>query len=404
MSPPSLSPDILHRAFEVANLRLEKSFSLDEIAKYLGVSSSTVYRLLRLARDRGIIKETVVSLDELPDGSEVPLEDVTRVEEDLERALGLRKAVVLGVPSSLSGKERFRCKLDDDLTRRLGHGAARYLGAILRDQDILGVGAGRSVYFTAVALEEMRRHSQSITVVSMAGGLGVYPFDDAQPSLVSADTSSVLFAHALRGRRVMRNQRPAYDAPDQDQEWSWDPKPNIAVLGVGAIATGIHNCFDQMRHELDDEGRQLADTLVKKAELIRDELKKSRRQPLDPLYFPLADILARPFVVAPPRSVVKLVGSAPIEDLSATASEMARRVYATPPDRLAEIEHVILVAGGARKAFPIWHLLAVFLGTQSSPWHHSLVTDYWTANDLLAIAQGMLGSERPEALALGAIR
>ncbi len=311
----------------------------------------------------------------------------------------LRAVAVVAAPRVLVGRDGFNCAQDDRLTQLLGEAAAGHLVMILRDGDVLGVGGGRSVYFAAIGLSAGRRRAlHGLTVASLAGGLGVYPLAEGPPLLMSADGSAALAAHALKAVRVIRRGEPGYQSPGSRLRFFWSVddsgpiRPNVAVVGIGAVANGIHTCFDQLRHELDHEldrsGTQLADEITSQVEALRQQLKEHRVRPCGALYSPVADILARPFVVTPPNEVLTLIGADQFENLKAVVEELAQRVYAASPQQLAGIDHVVVVAGGARKAFPIWDFFVRFLQARggTGSWRHSLVTDYWTAKDLLAIA------------------
>jgi len=155
-----------------------------------------------------------------------------------------------------------------------------------------------------------------------------------------------------------------------------------------------------LRYELPTiRAQKRADEIVTRAESIRKELSRQNLNLWGAEYFPVADILARPLVVDAPKAVIKAVGDRPFWSLHALIEELLDevQVQSLAPHDLAKVEHIVLVAGGARKVFPISHFLVRSLKTRTAAWRHSLVTDYWTACDLLAVADGMRLEQRQTA-------
>lgn len=118
-SDPAATRAMLHG---VARMHYEAEMSQVEIAKQLSVSTATVSRMLRRARDEGIVRIEVVDL--------VPAQDLGRA---LVEKLGLRAAAVVDTPSStalaaLAGPV-------GDLLGRAGLGAG----------SVLAIGWGRAI-------------------------------------------------------------------------------------------------------------------------------------------------------------------------------------------------------------------------------------------------------------------
>jgi hypothetical protein len=164
---------------------------------------------------------------------------------------------------------------------------------------------------------------------------------------------------------------------------------DVALLGVGTVAGDITNCFRQFKEELSEKSKalDLAEEVTRVAEEMRSNLKDCGIRPWGALYFPLADVLGRPFVPEPPDVVLQAIGQQRFDSLSRSVRDLARQVHAARIEQLVDIQHVILVGGGARKAFPIWSLLTAL--NQDGSRRHTLVTDYSTARDVLNVARGM---------------
>jgi len=120
------------------------------IARDLGVSRSTVSRLLSRAIDEGIVQIQIRN----------PFTNAEKVAADLRRALGLREVVV--VPTNVDRP--------DLIAKKIGAAAARYLLEHVAPDSILGVGRGRTVYETVQALPV--RANLGVKVVPLTGGVG----------------------------------------------------------------------------------------------------------------------------------------------------------------------------------------------------------------------------------------
>jgi DNA-binding transcriptional regulator LsrR (DeoR family) len=134
----------------VASLYYEDNLTQSEIARRIGISRSTVSRLLHKAREAGVVVITV----------HYPWKTAPEIERDLIARFDLRQARVL------VGRGRPY----EEILGRLGVLAARYIEGILTEGTILGISWGTAVYSTVRALQPDRR--LPITVVQMIGAVG----------------------------------------------------------------------------------------------------------------------------------------------------------------------------------------------------------------------------------------
>jgi len=136
----------------VSYLHYRKGLSQTEIAKQLGKSNMTVSRLLREARERGIVQFRLT----------VPCPSDPVVESKLKAKFpGLDD--VIAVDDNLLGT--------GDMKRLLGHVAADYLPFFLKDGMHLGVGGGETVAHVVDAIDDSLGFSD-ITVVQLTGVTG----------------------------------------------------------------------------------------------------------------------------------------------------------------------------------------------------------------------------------------
>lgn len=202
---------------QVARLYYEHNLTQQQIAGRLNITRQKVSRLLIQGRDDGIVN--------------IVINDPTPSEPDLEEAMvetfHLKKVVLTeGVGLDKEG-----------LRHSIGVAASDYLQKIVKDDDCVGVGWGRTLFSVVSNLQNDK--DLRINVVPMIGGAG-----DMAPSFQVNELVRLL-AEAFGG-----TYRPIYaPAFTQDiNEWKaimdthevrqiaklW-PKLDIAVVGIGHV-------------------------------------------------------------------------------------------------------------------------------------------------------------------------
>ena len=140
---------------EVARLYYVNDFTQQHIADRIGVSRTNVSRMLREARDRGLVEIKI----------HTPLNVVNDLQEELMTRLGLRECLVLE-GSRLGGDA---AELTDTAGRLSALGAG-YLQETITDRSIVGVSWSSTVYHVVSAqhLQEKR----GVTAVQLMGSIG----------------------------------------------------------------------------------------------------------------------------------------------------------------------------------------------------------------------------------------
>ena len=110
---------------EVARLYYLKNLTQQHIADRIGVSRTSVSRMLREARSRGLVEIKV----------HTPLSVTNDLQEELAERLGLRECLVLATPQL--GEEAAELSLSDTASRLSALGA-RYLQDTVEDRSVVG--------------------------------------------------------------------------------------------------------------------------------------------------------------------------------------------------------------------------------------------------------------------------
>ncbi len=145
---PSTASRLLSK---VSRLYYDRDMTQREIADRLHLSRPKVSRLLRQAREEGIVQITVYS----PPGI------YPELEEQLETQFGLQEAIVVEVTEPES---------QEAVSREVGIAAANYLQRTLRDGDTIGISWGTTLNAMVNALH--RQQAKDVHVVQVNGGLG----------------------------------------------------------------------------------------------------------------------------------------------------------------------------------------------------------------------------------------
>ncbi|MGE5572590.1 MAG: sugar-binding transcriptional regulator [Bacteroidota bacterium] len=133
---------------KVACMYYEEEMTQQEIAEAIGVSRTQVVRMLRRARDIGIVRITIDSKFR---------EDVD-LGRRLQEALNLRETFVVNAPA-----------MPEHLFDTIGRAAADYLVARLQPNMILGVSAGRTLRAMVNSLP--RCEIKGLRVCNIVGGI-----------------------------------------------------------------------------------------------------------------------------------------------------------------------------------------------------------------------------------------
>ncbi|MFZ7946439.1 MULTISPECIES: sugar-binding transcriptional regulator [Bacillaceae] len=139
----------LNKVIEAAKLYYLLDYNQNEIAKMLGVSRPTVSRLLQQAKSDGIVQINIMD----------PTEDAENLAVQLEEKFNLKKAVIASIP-----------QYENHIIKNyLGEKAAHYLNDIVKDDDIIGVTWGTTLYHIAIELQQ--KFVKNVKVVQLKGGV-----------------------------------------------------------------------------------------------------------------------------------------------------------------------------------------------------------------------------------------
>jgi DNA-binding transcriptional regulator LsrR (DeoR family) len=359
--------DLERNAQEIASRRLLDQVSYRDLGKHYGYAPSTIHRRLMRWLQEGRF--------ELVDRHEGGAPRLLGYDEDLENALvrktslwRARVAYVAGAESATtdsylgnaqSTEVQAAYKAADDLHRALGQAcASQVLVHQLRRGIRVGVTSGRGVAYTVDSLVDnpWAGGFEGVNVVSLCSGAKVGSWRGKDRRSLDADENAFALAVAL-GVPEQHVTLMGDASGDGDVQWDF-VGPNLILAGLGCLNTGHHLLRPRAR-------------LGKMAEPLSRIERYQAREP--ELKFAVAEIGHRLFPVHDGLPGYLLEA---IEDVNSL-------VRAAPPHVFENAEVVMLVAGGAQKLDPLVRLVTGHTSAPIELRNLILVTDAWTAQQLL---------------------
>ena len=127
-----------------------------QIAKQIGVSRSTISRMLSRARDEGIVRIQIV----------YPQVRHTSIEADLRKRFNLSETIVIALPKQVLE--------EDELRSWVGIQAAPFVNQMIQSKMVIGVGRGRTLAELAFGLSKTTNGCYDIKIVQLLGDIDIH--------------------------------------------------------------------------------------------------------------------------------------------------------------------------------------------------------------------------------------
>jgi DNA-binding transcriptional regulator LsrR (DeoR family) len=289
---PTLAADyasmrLLHR---VLTKYYQEGLNQADVAEAFGLSTAKVNRLLKQAREQGIVEIRI----------RTPMQSLFDLEARLQSVCGVREAVVVPQVSE-----------DPQLVlEAVGRTAAQYVAQRLRDGDVICISGGKALAAVVRNVETSRRFDVQV-VPATGGAQGRYQID---ANYLAAELAQRLSgtAHELHAPVIVDTleEREALMAIRQiSSVLDVARKAQIALLGIGSVAPGTSTYFElPSLHE--DDRRRLVEEFCGTGELLA-QIVNSHGQPCAPDYncrvigIGLDDLRAIPLTIGVAATVTK---------------------------------------------------------------------------------------------------
>jgi DNA-binding transcriptional regulator LsrR (DeoR family) len=227
----------------VLTLYYEQGRNQSQVASELGLSSAKVNRLIKQAKDQGLVEIRI----------HTPFQSVFDLEERLTSAYAIKDAVI--VP-----------KVSDDPEAELAAigraGSARLLRS-LRDGDVICISGGKAVYEVVNATDPKARYD--VVVVPATGGVqGLYHTDvNVLASELAARLGGTAFQlHAPIFVDSPQEKRALLDVRQIREVLERARQADIALVGVGGVIPGTSSFFDLLSHRDSERDRIITDQVA----------------------------------------------------------------------------------------------------------------------------------------------
>ena len=170
--PRTKDPIDVRLLSKISSMYYDQEYNQQEIADRLHLSRPKVSRMLKQAREQGIIQITIVT----PNGNFVELEHA------LEKKFGMKEVILVESDSEMS---------DAMIKRRIGSEAARYLDRTAHEGDVIGVTWGTTLQAMVDSIQP--KPIENLHIVQALGGVGP-PEAKAHAADISRRLSQLLHA------------------------------------------------------------------------------------------------------------------------------------------------------------------------------------------------------------------
>lgn len=206
----------------IASMYYIENLTQLDISKKLGIYRTTISRLLKAAREEGIVNISI----------NTDANEYLNLEKRLEEKFWLKEAVVVPCETNQN---------NSTLKKALGKACAEYLNRIIKNGDVVGFTWGSTLSEVSEALLKMNNiKNVSADIVPITGGPGNVTSDYQVNTIVSKIAKAFnsklhyFYAPSLTSKKETRDAILADDSCKAVTQY-WD-SVNIALFSIGAIS------------------------------------------------------------------------------------------------------------------------------------------------------------------------
>ncbi|MBR3119333.1 sugar-binding transcriptional regulator [Oceanobacillus profundus] len=200
---------------KIANLYYEAGETQSTIAKKIGVSRSLISKYLSKSKELGIVEIIIHDED---------YSTVSSLETKLENQYGLREAIC--VPDTEQSNSKIQ----------LGTAASKYLHRMIRDDQVVGVSSGTTLYEVATAMSS-NQHFPNVCFVPIVGGMGDERVDIHANHIVAKLAEALKATYHLLHAPVVVDSKETREIilkqPSIKNTLELGSKADIAIVGIG---------------------------------------------------------------------------------------------------------------------------------------------------------------------------
>ena len=205
-----------HDILKICYLYYQEEKTQEEISRIFGVSRFKISRVLKEARQKGLVSITIHD----------PMSDLTGTEISLAKKFQIDQAIVVK-GNEFSGKP---------FLDQIGEAAANYLRQVVNSYKILGVTWGSTVYHVVRNLQPV--DVKDLTLVQIGGGLGSIEGSDNNMLTMMLGQKLGARAHVIPAPVIVRNRSirdTLFKEKKIHETLAIARKADLVLFGVGII-------------------------------------------------------------------------------------------------------------------------------------------------------------------------
>ncbi len=215
--PKSIDDLLMYR---IASMYYKDDLSQAQIARRIGLSRPQISRYLKRARETGMVEINI---------NDPYAEESEEISKRIKSLLGLKDAVVTPLERSKNDDEE---KIFDSIAAK----ARSYLPQIISRSKTVGVGWGRTLYRTIIAMDHFSRESD-IVFVPLTGAIGqtvpFYQVNSMVDRLAEKFGAGRVFLNIPAFANAGELYRSAILSCPSDSVGDYWSKLDLAIIGLG---------------------------------------------------------------------------------------------------------------------------------------------------------------------------
>lgn len=208
---------------ETARLYYEENLNQSEVGKQLNISRSKVSRLLKEAKEIGIVEINI----------NYPLERSVKLEQKIKSKFNLNKVMIL---------KNNNFEYEETLSG-LGNLTANYIDSIIEDISVLGLSWGKTIYNVVNSFSPNKK--AAIKVVQIIGSKAsknpTFDAPDLIRKLATAYGGNYYYLHAPLYIEDDNAQKALMNQPAIMETISLAKKSDVILTGIGSLSNNIKN-------------------------------------------------------------------------------------------------------------------------------------------------------------------
>lgn len=230
------------QSINVARLYYESEYSQQQISNLLNISRPTISKLLNYAKEKGYV---TIQIND-------PVDIFNNLAVELKNKYSLEDVIIAHCPLNN----------DYDIKKHIGRMAAKYLYDNIKDNDIIGISWGTTMY--SVAKQLVNKNLNNVQVVQLKGGLSYTNSNTYASEILQLFTDAFNAYGRLLPLPVVFDTPKLKEITEKDSHISeiikMGKKANVAVFSIGTVLDD--SLLFRLGYFKEDEKKRIQDNAI----------------------------------------------------------------------------------------------------------------------------------------------